>query len=580
MTRSLILRVAAIFLAAAVPAGCSAKPPSVAPSPPTSSSSSRPITPVGTPPVLPSAVPADVTLQVADAALRRPIVVDLVPTPSGFALLGYDADADGPAGRFLVSGSPDGRSWSRLTAGATGPAFTFLTAGPLGWIASSDEIVGADQLTELWFSADGKGWDRVPDQAGLSMSNLSGGERNPLSAGPTGFAIVGQTLEGGSSVTAVWVSPDGRSWTEARALHGHDVGRVIATTVGFVAYSTSCCAGVGTAFFSPDGLTWRDLSADAGAPFDPNAGGALIASVGSTLVVLRAGGDGTIEAFSADLSGVAGNAPATWRRDEAALEAFAGSGLSSLAGGSGGAVAIGFDRTSLDAVVWTSTDGRSWTRRSIVGDPFSGGVPGIVAAGSSDGVPAFVAIADRSNETGAVRPQLWRSDDGASWAAAGDDLLGALPVVATGPCPSPAPTAVDGFLAMAPSLWPACFGHARLTIRGIVEACECGGTTSEAATPSWLIDPLGLSAFYLRGPIVPAATGPGGFGVMIDPAHPVTAPNPGTEVELTGHFDDPAAATCRISPLPGAFGRVRPRAQSVALCRQAFVAEAIRIVHH
>ena len=65
---------------------------------------------------------------------------------------------------------------------------------------------------------------------------------------------------------------------------------------------------------------------------------------------------------------------------------------------------------------------------------------------------------------------------------------------------------------------------------------------------------------------------------MIDPAHPLAIPPVGTHVELTGHFDDPAAATCRMVPLPGAIGPVVPQARTVALCRQAFVATAIRKV--
>ena len=102
------------------------------------------------------------------------------------------------------------------------------------------------------------------------------------------------------------------------------------------------------------------------------------------------------------------------------------------------------------------------------------------------------------------------------------------------------------------------------------------GTTTQQATPQWLIDALGFSAFYLSGPIVSAATGPGGFGVMIDPAHPVTTPAAGTHVELTGHFDDPAATTCRVFPIPGSFGPVAPMQQSVAVCRRAFVVSEVR----
>jgi hypothetical protein len=131
-------------------------------------------------------------------------------------------------------------------------------------------------------------------------------------------------------------------------------------------------------------------------------------------------------------------------------------------------------------------------------------------------------------------------------------------------------------LLLAPPLWPVCFADQTLKVRGFIASCECGGTTSQQATPAWLIDPLGLSSFYLGPAIVAAATGRGGFGVMIDPAHPVAVPEVGQHVELTGHFADPASDSCRVWPNDGAFGPIAPRVQTIALCRQAFVVTGIR----
>ena len=129
---------------------------------------------------------------------------------------------------------------------------------------------------------------------------------------------------------------------------------------------------------------------------------------------------------------------------------------------------------------------------------------------------------------------------------------------------------------MAPSLWPACFGNATLQITGYVAECGCGGVTNSQGRPAWLIDSLGFAPFYLAPAVVQAETGPGGFGFRIDPAHPVTVPAPGTHVEVSGHFDDPAAATCRVFPNPGAIGPVLPNAQTIAICRQAFVVSTLR----
>lgn len=95
----------------------------------------------------------------------------------------------------------------------------------------------------------------------------------------------------------------------------------------------------------------------------------------------------------------------------------------------------------------------------------------------------------------------------------------------------------------------------------------------EAPRDKITLDPLGYSAFWLSPAVVQADTGNDGFGVMINPAHPVTVPAANTHVELTGHFDDPAATTCRAW---SGGGPVLPREQTVASCRQAFVVTAIR----
>ncbi len=564
----------ALCVAIAVAAACSPSPSQApvstggpAPSDATSSAVPRPSPS--------SAEPGpDIVLRPVDGApLDAAIVRSLVATPSGFAVLGVGS-ANGPA-TFTLLGSSDGRRWSRVATGPSGPAFSFLAGGPLGWIASSSEANGTVGATALWFSTDGVAWDRVADGSGPALADLSNSETNPLSAGSVGFAIVGQLTEAGNSVNATWVSRDGRTWAEATALHGRNTDRVLPLPEGFLAFAGGCCAGPGTALFSADGQTWRDLTTDPGSPFDANTGQSLIAAVGSSLVVLRSGDGGAIETFSGDTAQGAGGAGIAWRHEASTDAAFDGAGLSIVTGAKGGALALGFDRTTLAPLAWTSADGAEWHRTALDVNLFGGGVPGLAATSGDDGA-SFVAIADRSNNAGDVRPQLWRSDDGNAWLDPAGDALGALPAGASVPCPTSRPTEVEEFLAIDPPLWPVCFGDAAIRVRGFIAECECGGITSEQGMPSWLIDPLGFSAFYLSGPIVSAATGPGGFGVKIDPAHSVTVPPPRTHVELTGHFDDPAAATCRVVPLAGAFGPVAPMAQTVALCRRAFVVTQVR----
>jgi hypothetical protein len=126
-------------------------------------------------------------------------------------------------------------------------------------------------------------------------------------------------------------------------------------------------------------------------------------------------------------------------------------------------------------------------------------------------------------------------------------------------------------------LSPFCFGNQAITVTGYVVDCGgCGGTSDEVATPSWLINNIGFSKFWLS----PSASGniDNGVGVDVDPAHPIKLPAFGTRVRLTGHYADPAASTCRLYPGPGSGAELPPPAQAILKCREQFVATGITIL--
>ena len=62
--------------------------------------------------------------------------------------------------------------------------------------------------------------------------------------------------------------------------------------------------------------------------------------------------------------------------------------------------------------------------------------------------------------------------------------------------------------------------------------------------------------------------------VHVDPASGLTLGRPERWVELTGHFGDPAAASCRGSVEIG--DPVLSRDEAVEYCRQKFVATSVR----
>ena len=567
---------AAIALTTMVAVGCSAASsplPSDTADPSAGASASAPASPSPTPITMTMGSGGEVPLESAG-------IGSLVPTPSGFALLGNEFKDDGATPAFVVSGTADGDAWTRLAASPGESLFSAMAGGPLGWVAATSEANGAATVaTTLWFSSDGTTWEALPEQASLGTSRVDGlGSLAPITAGPRGFAITGYKTIAGTSVAGVWVSRDGRTWTEATALSDKGFDQVLVLPDGFLAVANACCGGLSAAEFSTDGVAWRDLSVDSGSPFGASyEGGALITATGSTVVILRLGESGNIEVVTGSFANNAGQTGVSWKHDVAADATFAGESVSAMTSSGGNLGVVGYDRTTFAPITWTSTDARNWHRTNLDPGAFGGGVPFRVAVSGAIGSTSMAAVGYRVNSAGDIRDELWRSDDGSTWSAVGGDLLGVLPVAPTGPCPATTPTAIEDFLAMAPPLWPVCFGSQTLKIRGVVSDCGgCGGTTAELGSPSWLIDPLGYSAVYLVPRIVPADTNHAAFTIMINPAYSVTVPVAGTYVELTGHFSDPAAATCRIHPLPGAAGPVAPKGRTVAVCEQTFVLTGIR----
>lgn len=67
------------------------------------------------------------------------------------------------------------------------------------------------------------------------------------------------------------------------------------------------------------------------------------------------------------------------------------------------------------------------------------------------------------------------------------------------------------------------------------------------------------------------------IGVVLDPSLGFDDAWVRTWVEVTGHFDDPAAATCRWIPSPAEEQWYAGRQQVIDGCRQQFVVTAVRL---
>ena len=257
--------------------------------------------------------PSDAVLLPPPGGLRLPAV----GTTHGFLFV-----ADGND----VWASEDGYTWQRLTDRArdedlrAGSVLAVAVGGP-GLIA-----VGSDN--KAWYSEDGSDWTQAevpaPPTASFEAQGLP-----PPTVSMQGVAVRGETFvawgtarsssnsEEGMQQTVLWTSGDGRSWANVPDQHDLEPLRTVAAGPGgFVATDMNVSGDARAIRFSADGRSWE-----------------------------------TVDAF------------------ESRLPSYDEGLVSSVAAASSGYVAVGGDGKCAkepcpDAVatIWTSPDGRSWSR--------------------------------------------------------------------------------------------------------------------------------------------------------------------------------------------------------------------------
>lgn len=166
-------------------------------------------------------------------------------------------------------------------------------------------------------------------------------------------------------------------------------------------------------------------------------------------------------------------------------------------------------------------------------------------------------------------------------AAAGKD---GEPWIASYPIECDRMPQVDALIALAGIASLACYGDRPLTFGASYDGPDA--IIPSTVSPFWLVGfgyllrPMGC--VFECGPPTPTphfrpflfvhrlggTAFPDGFG------HPV-----GSDVQVTGHFDDPAAQSCRAGLLPGETAPP-PAADTVLLCRTQFVVTEVTAVIH
>ena len=315
-------------------------------------------------------------------------------------------------------------------------------------------------------------------------------------------------------------------------------------------------AGSAAAWYSDDGgNTWRAAEVPPGGE-ESRMTSVAIGPDGLVAVGWIAGGSGdaTPAAWhSADGSAwtlvVRGDGPG-WLVDVAyGGDGWVAVGSNDLGGGQG--LAGDEARLGLTAV---SADGQSWT--------FLGPLPDAQLFSVVATPGGWMAAGQRGPDA-----MLWTSG------AANARFESGWPAIEPLACP-PAAGTIDlaALLAVPAATRRACLGRTEVTFRGWVVPQEGrGGTCS--GTPAWLTCRLNVPADQVRAQA--SLDGPT-LGVIPRPTAAMPAAWEGilpaaTWVEVTGHFDDPAAATCTGAT----FQSVDTPARLVGWCRAQFVATRV-----
>jgi hypothetical protein len=144
-------------------------------------------------------------------------------------------------------------------------------------------------------------------------------------------------------------------------------------------------------------------------------------------------------------------------------------------------------------------------------------------------------------------------------------------------CPD-SPMTADDLGALQPLEALHCYGRNDIVVTGVVETPCCGYVGPFAYSPAWLAHPQ-VPAFLRAG------FAHGGFREA--PGAGLEVPERGDVVRVTGHFEDPAATTCRVSVDESFWGDASPEpvqlpaAASVVLgCRATFVWTDYQVTDH
>ena len=480
------------------------------------------------------------------------LVRGIAAGPSGYLAWGATGRTTDWTELPLLLTSPDGLGWSRSPAEALGDAVPDAAAwGPGGWVVvSARSFDGPGQ--PVWRSADGASWEQVGADGGSG-----------LPAGIAPYEVVGS--DAGYAMTVSGDVPDGLyhySSVDGRTWRPIDVrwATIFSTGDTLMALSPQEEPGDGLPLrlHRFDGGEWVAIEANE----MPTPANPQWAASGNALLMIDLQ-EGSAQVWAGTVSGDR----LEWARRDAAEPTFAGIGLSALRGGTNGFLALGFDPETMGPVTLSSADGVSWTRRDHGADAFGGAIVAGVRG------PLGTVVLGSDPVPGAAGQAVFFSTDLETWTGQAVDPDHDEDLTAGG-CPA-LPRDLGDLLGTDGAIGAACFGDAPITLRGYATDCGgCGGYVIGTYEPDWLAHPMAGLGTYLAPFEVD-----GGYGRSVL-VHPDVADDwvPRRWLEVTGHFDDAASPSCRMTLDTLNWAMPTAADEVAAACRARFVVTAIEVV--
>ncbi|MDQ2941876.1 MAG: hypothetical protein M3R05_06780 [Chloroflexota bacterium] len=449
----------------------------------------------------------------------------------------------------LIAASADGDAWQIADLPASAGYGAAVSWGPAGWLALT--LIGdhpSGSTAWVWHSNDGISW------TALGTMSDAGTYPSQFVSSDAGYLLAATAGRGPD--TTLWFSEDGLTWRET-ADAGMASGawvRLAAGPNGFYAWDMQGQqpADKAAAAYSANARTWAPVI---GGPEGPSA---QIVAVGAEWVGVD---DDPVRGLHRVWIGEVKGDRLSWRR-ESDEGAFGDGVVTTMVSDGRRAVAFGWDRSTELPVAWIR-EGTTWTQSPL---PHAfGGLPRIAAAGPS----GVVLVGYRPTLRG-QNPVFWHLAADGSWTPEADPLLTVVADPSSDEC-GPAPATAADFLVLDHALAVACLGDTPLTFRAWSVECSCFSDAPPGGVPAWLATPgsnqLALSPIEsFDGWWAPA---------VLDPSLKQDRAWRLAWLEVTGHFDDPAAAGCRLTPSRDDVASYQGRQSVIDSCRQQFVVTSV-----